>query len=301
MESCGIYSISCSANGKQYVGSSSQIQTRWRTHRRELNRGSSVCTILQNAWTFYSEAAFQFSVLEECPKDVLEAREQHYIDTLKPALNSITEIKRRYGVEMRAKMAASLRARAAKITHCPKGHAYDAENTYIGNKGKRICRRCAYERNTAAFQNETPEQREVRLQRAGVYYEANRESLLEQQAVYTAAHKDAKRAYDRANRAKLTAQKRVAFQAMSVEERAAHNARKMESYRKTHPPVSLAERGAKISAALKALPTRRGPTCPHGHPYDDTNTLIEKSGKYVCRTCRNGRKRAKRAATSLPV
>lgn len=30
---------------------------------------------------------------------------------------------------------------AAKM-HCPKGHAYDAANTYIGKYGTRFCRRC---------------------------------------------------------------------------------------------------------------------------------------------------------------
>ncbi|MGY5127353.1 HNH endonuclease signature motif containing protein [Streptomyces nigrescens] len=32
-------------------------------------------------------------------------------------------------------------------THCPKGHPYSAENTYIHPKGSRICRQCARERD----------------------------------------------------------------------------------------------------------------------------------------------------------
>ena len=33
-------------------------------------------------------------------------------------------------------------ARSAAVTHCPKGHAYDEANTYIGKKGWRKCRTC---------------------------------------------------------------------------------------------------------------------------------------------------------------
>lgn len=32
-------------------------------------------------------------------------------------------------------------------THCPKGHEYTEENTYISSKNQRICRTCAYLRN----------------------------------------------------------------------------------------------------------------------------------------------------------
>lgn len=35
-------------------------------------------------------------------------------------------------------------------THCPHGHAYDAENTIIDN-GARKCRTCVYARNTARY------------------------------------------------------------------------------------------------------------------------------------------------------
>lgn len=39
------------------------------------------------------------------------------------------------------------RARAALITHCPRGHEYTPENTMRSGRG-RVCRTCAYERNT---------------------------------------------------------------------------------------------------------------------------------------------------------
>ena len=39
----------------------------------------------------------------------------------------------------------SLRYRQT-ITHCPKGHAYDEQNTHINKVGARVCRACGRER-----------------------------------------------------------------------------------------------------------------------------------------------------------
>ena len=39
--------------------------------------------------------------------------------------------------------AENNRRAAAKITHCPQGHAYDDANTYRDRHGKRSCRACA--------------------------------------------------------------------------------------------------------------------------------------------------------------
>lgn len=197
LKKCGVYLIRCDANDQIYVGSSKRIHTRWGQHRYYLNAGKSNCRYLQHAWTRYGESAFHISVLEECQEDQLEVREQHYIDTLHPAFNSITDIKRRYGAEMLAKRAAALRARAAKITHCPKGHEYSEANTYRNKKGKRICRACNAERVSGVYAKETPEQRELRRQRTKNYYEANKEALSASMREYAAAHKEQKREYDR--------------------------------------------------------------------------------------------------------
>lgn len=34
-------------------------------------------------------------------------------------------------------------ANNAAKTHCPKGHAYDATNTFVNRKGSRVCRSCS--------------------------------------------------------------------------------------------------------------------------------------------------------------
>lgn len=37
-------------------------------------------------------------------------------------------------------------AKRAAVTHCPQGHPYDADNTYVAPKGGRACRICRRER-----------------------------------------------------------------------------------------------------------------------------------------------------------
>lgn len=82
----GVYVIRNLVNGKVYVGSTcSTFQSRWADHRKSLRGKFHANRHLQRAWDKYGEAAFEFSVLEECPveKDRLLALEQYYIDLLK--------------------------------------------------------------------------------------------------------------------------------------------------------------------------------------------------------------------------
>jgi len=45
-------------------------------------------------------------------------------------------------------VAENIRRGGAAVTHCPRGHEYTAENTYISpSKGERRCRTCAREKN----------------------------------------------------------------------------------------------------------------------------------------------------------
>lgn len=41
-----------------------------------------------------------------------------------------------------------------RVTHCPQGHEYTPENTYMHPRGSRICRECGRERNRAARRRE---------------------------------------------------------------------------------------------------------------------------------------------------
>lgn len=84
MNTCGIYGILNKTNGKFYVGSSINIQKRWRMHRNSLNRGNHRSIKLQRAWWKYGDRSFEFLILENCcvVKEELISREQSWIDRL---------------------------------------------------------------------------------------------------------------------------------------------------------------------------------------------------------------------------
>lgn len=48
-------------------------------------------------------------------------------------------------------------ARCARVTHCPKGHAYDAANTVLRDGRLRICRACKVARASAYYRRVTQE------------------------------------------------------------------------------------------------------------------------------------------------
>jgi group I intron endonuclease len=200
----GIYAIEHAVSAKFYIGSSYQCRRRKSQHWTALRGGYHPSPHLQHAWNKYGEDAFEFFILEECAKSDLLIREQVYLDAFKPIFNSCWIAGRVTSPEVNARRAESLRARAALITHCPKGHAYDAENTYISKKGNRICRQCNTERVARVYASETSEQTAARLQRNLDYHTRHRDQRLTAMRTYVTAHKDEKRAYDRARRQRLS-------------------------------------------------------------------------------------------------
>jgi hypothetical protein len=60
--------------------------------------------------------------------------------------------------------------RFALARHCPKGHPYDAKNTYFDGRGRR-CRTCATLRQRDVLAGETSEAREARRRRVAAYYQ----------------------------------------------------------------------------------------------------------------------------------
>lgn len=238
MEKCGIYKITCSENGQIYVGSSKQIYKRWGQHRRDLRQGVSNCRYLQNAWSKYGEDTFYFSVIEECAPEILEEREQWHIDGLKPKFNSITDVKRRFGKEQREKIAAAVRARAASITHCPRGHLYDEANTYIGKNGGKRCRACNAARISARYCALAPEDREAHIQSMRENHRRNRADRLAKQREYVLAHKEEKAEYDRRNRVRQTKLQRSRIKNETPEQRDHRLAQKRASYHRCKEPTT---------------------------------------------------------------
>lgn len=77
---CGIYEIKNTINNKRYIGQSINIEKRWQNHKRELKTQKHYNSHLQNSWNKYGESAFVFSIIEKCPKELLDEREQYWIN-----------------------------------------------------------------------------------------------------------------------------------------------------------------------------------------------------------------------------
>src|SRR6516162_8023426 len=81
----GIYQIRCIVTGRIYIGSALDLKTRWSLHRSRLRRGIHPNRSLQAAWLKYGKPLFVFEILEYVTvADDLVAREQHWLDTLRP-------------------------------------------------------------------------------------------------------------------------------------------------------------------------------------------------------------------------
>lgn len=116
---CGIYYIRNTRNGRRYVGSSANVEERWKNHRNQLNRGAHHAPILQKAWNKYGPEAFVFEVVEECLVEVLLEREQFHIDLHQAygkGYNALPEAGRPTFIPaaVRAKMSISNKALAAR-------------------------------------------------------------------------------------------------------------------------------------------------------------------------------------------
>lgn len=88
----GIYIIENNVNGKCYIGSSARLSRRRLEHFFYLKHNKHINKHLQNAYNKYGEIAFEFSILETVEddgnlKEKLLAREQYYIDLMKPQYN----------------------------------------------------------------------------------------------------------------------------------------------------------------------------------------------------------------------
>jgi group I intron endonuclease len=88
MKLIGIYKIQSTSNPERvYIGSSVNIKNRWDNHIYDLRHGKHHNIKMQRHFNKYGLSDLQFSIIEECPKDILIQREQFHIDTLKPWFN----------------------------------------------------------------------------------------------------------------------------------------------------------------------------------------------------------------------
>jgi group I intron endonuclease len=81
----GVYKITNIKNGKFYIGSTKDFETRWKDHTSSLNKNRRKPNIrFQNAWNKHKEESFIFEIVEFVEIERLIEREQYYLDTLTP-------------------------------------------------------------------------------------------------------------------------------------------------------------------------------------------------------------------------
>ena len=80
MKISGIYAIVNTANGNRYVGSSQDVQRRFKKHKQMLRRKAHHNIYLQHSWDKHGESCFEFVILEECKIESLLDREQSHLD-----------------------------------------------------------------------------------------------------------------------------------------------------------------------------------------------------------------------------
>lgn len=79
----GVYTITCTVNGRQYVGSAADVRNRWSVHRSALNRGCHFAARLQADWNEHGASAFEFRVIAQIrERELREAAEQAYLDRI---------------------------------------------------------------------------------------------------------------------------------------------------------------------------------------------------------------------------
>jgi group I intron endonuclease len=80
----GIYKITCTTNKRIYIGSAVSLRKRKSEHFSYLQQNKHINPHLQNAWNKYGEQAFTFEILEYVLPMSLTAREQYWLNKLKP-------------------------------------------------------------------------------------------------------------------------------------------------------------------------------------------------------------------------
>ena len=78
----GVYKITNIVNNKVYIGSSCDINRRWKEHLFRLKNNKHHSIKLQNSVNKYGVDSFIFEVIEECNKSIIIDREQYWIDSL---------------------------------------------------------------------------------------------------------------------------------------------------------------------------------------------------------------------------
>jgi group I intron endonuclease len=119
----GIYLITCTANHKIYIGSTSNLRKRHHDHFADLKRGAHSNRHMQSACNKYGIDVFTFDVLEYVMPFIRIEREQYWLDKLKPYNHDIG-----FNVAIRARGDKLSAEHRANISKSNMGHPVSAES-----------------------------------------------------------------------------------------------------------------------------------------------------------------------------
>lgn len=89
MKISGVYQIQSKIKLERiYIGSTVNINTRWKDHLKTLRRNQHHSLKLQRHYNKYGESDLQFSILLGCEREDLIKTEQYFIDSYKPYFNN---------------------------------------------------------------------------------------------------------------------------------------------------------------------------------------------------------------------
>lgn len=104
----GIYKITCLNNNECYIGSSVNIQDRWRQHLALLRGNRHTSPYLQHSYNKYGEDSLFFEViakLPNCSEKTLRQSEWAFIELYKPRFNSASPIEYERSEEWKSKIS----------------------------------------------------------------------------------------------------------------------------------------------------------------------------------------------------
>ena len=135
----GIYRIKNIITNDCYVGSSVNIERRWKQHHRRLKKNTHDNQYMQNAYNKYGTDAFKYEILEICPAELILEREQERLNSKSYAYNICTVAGSTAGRVLSAEHKARISAANKGKTSHRSGQKISAEHkAKIGaaNKGK---------------------------------------------------------------------------------------------------------------------------------------------------------------------
>src|SRR5216684_3447498 len=134
----GIYKITCTANKRIYIGSAVNLRERKRAHFSALRHNRHGNQHLQRAWNKYGEQAFTFEVLEQVLPIALTAREQYWLNKLKPFDRKGFNIAREAGSTLGVEMSPETRAKISQANLGKKNTLEHNEKVRQANLGKKL-------------------------------------------------------------------------------------------------------------------------------------------------------------------